>query len=742
MKWKIHNLAYIIMLIVCALPMAAQGQRILRVAVDSTACMSDSVRVGMGYSWRHEVVVMNYRTALLYSEPAFLPDGVPCGDMGCSYRSPVTFEDFSDTAVIRNANDINFVRLNMEHSYIGDLYINITCPNGQKASLMNYGGTGHSTCNSSIPSGHRGWNTRESNMSTGTYFGFPIDQESSLNSCDSTASGNEAGTGWNYCWSSNTANGYQYASGDGIIYRSGHVVSYAGHNTVDSSDVAAGTNFYHPEQNFATLVGCPVNGDWYIEVLDGWGSDNGYIFEWELSLNPELVGEQGGLVSAYELEGDSVHRVNDSTFMVYPPAGATGDTTVTFTAKVYDNVGNWVDTTFDVHFMTLLHRRYEGKYCMGDTVRIDELVITSTTQRVDTVLMPGDMCPTVREVDLVFHPSYDLYDTLKVCPNASHIYAGVEYADGDYVIRDTTAQGCDSITRLAVRTVDAGFKADMFISDDTTAGWFRDTVLAGCEPYTVYMKAASPLTASCQWYTADTGWFNGNPYTHTYDSAGVYSITLAATSINGCRDTATIRNRVRVYEVPEADFWWEPEPPVMSHPNVVLLPVEGEGRLGYTWTVQRGGGDGYDTLYGAPAPYSWFTEGDNIFGDFNVTLIEVRHHTGPYGGPIDCYDTVEKAVTIVNDWLQFPNLVTPNGDGINDIWKVVNLLECGMYSMNELWVYSAWGSLVYHAENIATEEEFWDPNETGSPDGTYYYRFSARSLYGIVKRNGAIEVVR
>ena len=83
-----------------------------------------------------------------------------------------------------------------------------------------------------------------------------------------------------------------------------------------------------------------------------------------------------------------------------------------------------------------------------------------------------------------------------------------------------------------------------------------------------------------------------------------------------------------------------------------------------------------------------------------------------------------------------------NGDGTSDTWRVVNLLECGVYSMNEVWIYSAWGSLVYHAKNIAKEEDFWDPEQTGSPDGTYYFRFLAKSLYGSVKRNGMIEVVR
>ena len=119
---------------------------------------------------------------------------------------------------------------------------------------------------------------------------------------------------------------------------------------------------------------------------------------------------------------------------------------------------------------------------------------------------------------------------------------------------------------------------------------------------------------------------------------------------------------------------------------------------------------------------------------FPTCLYPVLHHT--------CVDSAEHIVTITNEYLQVPNLVTPNGDGTNDRWEVVNLLEFGNYSMNELWVYDRTGALVYHVKNIRRSDQFWDPEATRSPDGTYYYRFVAEGPYGVVKRNGTIEVLR
>jgi gliding motility-associated-like protein len=116
------------------------------------------------------------------------------------------------------------------------------------------------------------------------------------------------------------------------------------------------------------------------------------------------------------------------------------------------------------------------------------------------------------------------------------------------------------------------------------------------------------------------------------------------------------------------------------------------------------------------------------------TLIEAFTYT--------CVDSVEHVIYITNDYLQFPNLVTPNDDGVNDVWMVKNLLEYGNFSMNELWIYDRTGALVYHVRNIIRPDQFWDPNVTRSPDGTYFYRFMGEGEYGLVKYNGLIEVLR
>lgn len=732
--------------------MCMQGQRIIFEGVDSVACRSDSVRISVGYTPGNEIVLEDLVTSMSHPDRVFLPDGIPCGTLGCSYQSPVTFTNFAPSATITSANDINFVRLNLEHSWIGDIYINITCPNGQTASLMNYGGTGMSACNSTIDASHRGWSSGlYGNAPFSTYFGVANDDQTAGGDsiCDSTAVLNAPGVGWNYCWSNNTMNGYTYGSDDGVIYRAVNILYLsATEKTIDSSNVAAGTHFYHPEESFDSLIGCPLNGDWYIEVMDGWSIDNGYIFDWEMSLNENMVPE-GGTMTGVDIVGDNATRTSDTSFLVSAPSGSWGDTTITYHVVIHSSSGRDLDTAVTIHFLGNPYQLIRDTLCAGDTLWVDSLPITETLHRYDT--LPNTTgCPTIREVDVLFNPTYDYYDTAVFCYSTDYQWYDIPFpTPGDYDFPDLSAAGCDSTWHVTIIGRDSGFVATPLISDDGET-WRRDTMLAGCRPMTVWLKSETPHTVHNWWNLGDdTTWYDSDSMTHVYDSVGIFTINYMTESEHGCRDTAVLPNAVWVYGRPEAAFTWTPEVPAMSHPTADLINQStpytegtfgGQYPLRYVWNIQNS--SGYDSISETSPHYSWAHEGENVFGDFTVLLSASQPYIGPYGDSTFCEDTSSATITIVNDWLQFPNLVSPNGDGINDTWRVVNLLECGLYTMNELWVYNKWGSLEYHAKDIDDEDDFWNPNKTHSPDGTYFFRFSAKSMFGIVRTNGSIEVVR
>lgn len=62
--------------------------------------------------------------------------------------------------------------------------------------------------------------------------------------------------------------------------------------------------------------------------------------------------------------------------------------------------------------------------------------------------------------------------------------------------------------------------------------------------------------------------------------------------------------------------------------------------------------------------------------------------------------------------LEIPNVLTPNGDGVNDVWRIRHLPE-----QTKVAVFDRWGGEVFSSQNYGND---WAPAVT-LPDGVYYY---------------------
>lgn len=187
-----------------------------------------------------------YDCAPPIADTTFLPDGT-----GVSYTTDINVACFTPCDTVQTAADIAGICMTMEHSYIGDLIVSITCPNGQNALLFNGNGA----------------------TALGTYLGEPND-----GGCP-TAGDNVPGVGYNYCFSSTAALGTFVQE-----CNNGNWVPNVG--CPASNSMAPGN--YQPQASFNNLIGCPMNGNWTITVTDDQGSDNGYIFSWGIEFRQGL----------------------------------------------------------------------------------------------------------------------------------------------------------------------------------------------------------------------------------------------------------------------------------------------------------------------------------------------------------------------------------------------------------------------------------------------------------------------
>lgn len=234
----------------------------------------------------------------------FLPDG-----SGASYETSIVIDDFPIGSTIENPEDIVAICATMEHSYLGDLDIELSCPDGTTILLQGQGG---GSCNLGIP-----WATA------------PVDGQSSNTT---------PGVGFEYCWTADATLSLEEGCEGGIDFTSGD-----GPGTYSDSQVPEGN--YSPDQPLSDLVGCPINGEWTITVTDNIGADNGYIFSWGVQFDPSIDPNAESyiptLVDGFWDDDPSIIVDNDTIIEVAPTS--TGEFEYTF--NVLDDFGCSYDTT-------------------------------------------------------------------------------------------------------------------------------------------------------------------------------------------------------------------------------------------------------------------------------------------------------------------------------------------------------------------------------------------------------------
>ena len=224
-----------------------------------------------------------------------IPDGVEC-DGDCFGTMNIHIYGYDPDAVLQSIEQLTYVRLKMEHERIGDLWIQLVCPNEQSATIMTKSWSGQSSqyngCASLIPLLYWGW-PGGNNEPQYAHFGC-YDIHNSNPSCDPTV--NPMGECWNYCWSMDTTHGQTYACGGSRVWEScNHFTTYnpsfngSTNNYVAATDVTTLSNMYKPDESFSYLVGCPLNGLWQIRVLDALNADNGYVEEAEIAIDVPIA---------------------------------------------------------------------------------------------------------------------------------------------------------------------------------------------------------------------------------------------------------------------------------------------------------------------------------------------------------------------------------------------------------------------------------------------------------------------
>lgn len=327
-----------------------------------------------------------------------------------------------------------------------------------------------------------------------------------------------------------------------------------------------------------------------------------------------------------------------------------------------------------------------------------------------------------------------LYDTTTVDQNLDTKYQGYRYRlDFHYGPNQEKAGAASSASSVFLELHSRDQAVQLRINDDTP--WRNERYVVFREIPTGSGNFDSIATTFSNRYL-DTGLVNGNNYCYRVTSYGRYtaSDSLPAPLVNrsqiACglaRDTiapCTPQFSVRTVCPDTLYFSWEmPQDPSCPNDidqfNIYFQPPGEDFDAAPILQIQAIG----------DSTIRFINDGDR-FGCFAITAIDdAGNDSGSTANesPLSQKVCLESCFTI-----RFPNVFTPNEDGINDFFLPISYNQVGDFQID---IYNRWGTRVYRANSL---EPFVNPGWDGTvestgqpaPDGVYYYlaRYRAKTL--------------
>ncbi len=651
----------------------------------------------------------NYVEDVLWT--AIPPDEVfpPVTEMqdvvGIPFLSSIIFDTFDNGQVLESVDDLISINLNMEHSYIGDLLMEIVCPDGTSVTLV-----------------------ENPNNGGGIFLGEAIDDD---------LTPEIPGVGYDYSFSPSSTND----TWNNEIAAAG----YGAYTSLPAGD-------YSSFGNLEDLIGCPLNGEWIIRATDNLPSDNGFIFSWGITFDESILPSQTTFVPATGSAPDSIwmvaphvisSNVDGTIIEIQPPStgaydidifalnnfGCRFDTTITVLVEDYVFL-NLVDTTICQNGEAMLNGNLTGPQAAGATISWNSGQYDGDNVVVEPLTNPapyqaqafyGDGCYTEPSTMLVsrYEPlSMSGFSSDFICLGDSVILHGQNASGGlepyNFVwTSSSTSVVGDTVTLSPTITTDYTVEmTDACESDPITQSFtlqlnevipanFTATGASGCSPIATQFQGIADdqlaIIDNAVWKFGDGATANSvNFASHTYIEPGIYDVSLTIVGTDGCVYTHKNENMVDAFNVPNAAFQPEDFNVVLPKNTFSFENLSSDNDLNF-WT--------FDTYGTSTEENPEFQPPLDIPAEFEIQLITQNFH--------GCVDTTLLNVFLVNGFsLYAPTSFTPDGDGINEVWKIEGIdIDEADFQVN---IYNRDGNILFQSRDI---EFTWNGS---SSNGSHY----------------------
>jgi gliding motility-associated-like protein len=240
-----------------------------------------------------------------------------------------------------------------------------------------------------------------------------------------------------------------------------------------------------------------------------------------------------------------------------------------------------------------------------------------------------------------------------------------------------------------------------------------------CTPQSVLIKPEhllNSVTTTYKWYKDGQFITNVNTNTYQVQSTDIPGGAYVFEETNGTCSTKSNAVHITIIQTPHA---YAGSDITVKKGTVVILNAQG-GDL-YSWSPSTDLDNGF-------VPNPQLTAKETTTYTVNVSDITNT-----------CFDTDEVTVTVKSP-IAIPNVITINGDGVNDTWIIDNINE---YPNATIEIFNRWGNIVWKSIGYSKQ---WDGtsyhNGEVLPDGTYFYIINLQNQLYKEPSTGWIQIIK
>lgn len=338
-------------------------------------------------------------------------------------------------------------------------------------------------------------------------------------------------------------------------------------------------------------------------------------------------------------------------------------------------------------------------------------------------------CDSTVTLNLTVNPAFTGTRNETICQGSSFNFGGQNYTTtGNYPVTFQTSNGCDSVVTLHLtvnptysisrnETICQGGSITIGAETISTAGSYIINMLSsrGCDSTVILALTVNPAFTS----TMNSAICEGSSLTlggQSFSTAGTYTVQLQ--TVNGCDSIITLNLSLK--PVPEAPIL-SSNSPLPCPGDLLILEMEPVSNASYHWS--------------GPAGHT----SQNRINSFHAQ----KPNEGTYSAYVEvngCKSPVSTISAVIDGYLDlqnfdFPNVVTPNGDGINETLDIDGFFDpCEDYN---LLIWNRWGNMIYEQSYQSAPFDGRDKGGNKVSPGVYFYKIN----YGDFEKSGMITVI-